>query len=142
MMSKIDELVKARVDAEVAARLLQEKERLSHHSAAADEAPQDKAAVNSAPAAFDYSDELFQEQRPNMAKLVSDDFINVTVLEGKEVSLEFTVENKSTMTWPFKPFIQNEKDKSVKQIVDALLKPGDKTTCYYRFRAPLHQDQK
>jgi len=40
-----------------------------------------------------------------MAKLVSDDFINVTVLEGKEVSLEFTVENKSTMTWPFKPFI-------------------------------------
>jgi hypothetical protein len=49
-----------------------------------------------------------------MACLVSADFLNVDAIEGREIALEFNVENKSTMAWPFKPFIQNEKDKSVK----------------------------
>ena len=46
------------------------------------------------------------------------------------------------MAWPFKPFIQNEKDKAVKQVVDVQLQPGEKTTCRYMFRAPLQKDQK
>lgn len=54
-----------------------------------------------------------------MATLVSAKFINIDVMEGREVSLEFTIENKSHMAWPFKPFVQNEQDKTVKQVVDA-----------------------
>ena len=56
-----------------------------------------------------------------MAKRVSADFINIDAIEGREVAIEFEVENQSTMAWPFKPFIQNEKDKTVKQVVDAML---------------------
>lgn len=72
-----------------------------------------------------------------MAVLVSNDFMNVEVIEGREVSLEFTVENKSNMAWPFRPFVQNEKDKSIKQHVDAQLQPGEQTVVRYNFRAPL-----
>ena len=46
-------------------------------------------------------------------------------MEGREVPLEFTVENRSEMKWPFKPFVQNERDKSIKQLVDARLQPGE-----------------
>ena len=56
-----------------------------------------------------------------MAVLVTTDFMNIDVTEGKEVSLEFTVENKSNAPWPFKPFVQNEKEKSVKQHVNTIL---------------------
>ena len=56
-----------------------------------------------------------------MAVLVSNDFMNVDVVEGKEIPLEFTVENQSSMAWPFKPFVQNEKEKQVKQHVDTIL---------------------
>ena len=49
-----------------------------------------------------------------MAKLVSDDFMIIDAVEGQEVTLKFTVENQSAIAWPFKPFVQNEKDKSVK----------------------------
>ena len=49
-----------------------------------------------------------------MAVLVSSDMMSVNVVEGRETALEFTVENKSNMAWPFKPFVQNEKDKSIK----------------------------
>lgn len=59
-------------------------------------------------------EKAYQEQRPKMAVLVSSDFMNVDAIEGRETVLEFTVENKSEMVWPFKPFVQNEKDKSVK----------------------------
>ena len=54
-----------------------------------------------------------------MASLISSDFMTVDVMEGREISLEFTVQNKSEMAWPFKPFVQNEKDKGIKQMVDA-----------------------
>ena len=56
-----------------------------------------------------------------MAKLVSADFMNIDAIEGREVAIEFEIENKSTMAWPFKPFIQNEKDKAIKQVVEAML---------------------
>ena len=75
-----------------------------------------------------------------MAVLTSEDFLNLEVNEGCVVPLEFTVENQSGMTWPFKPFVQNEKDKSVKQLVDVQLKPGEKTTVRYQFRAPLKSE--
>ena len=76
-----------------------------------------------------------------MAKRVSADFMNIDAIEGREVTIEFEVENQSAMAWPFKPFIQNEKDLAIKQVVDALLQPGERTTCRYVFRAPLKQDQ-
>ena len=56
-----------------------------------------------------------------MAMLVSSDFMSVDVIEGREVALEFTVQNQSNMAWPFRPFVQNEKDKGIKQHVDAQL---------------------
>ena len=56
----------------------------------------------------------YQENRPKMAVLVSDDFMNVEVIEGREIALEFTVQNQSSMAWPFKPLVMNEKDKNVK----------------------------
>ena len=63
----------------------------------------------------------YRENLPKMAVLVSSDFMTVDVIEGREVALEFTVENQSNMAWPFRPFVQNEKDKSIKQHVDAQL---------------------
>ena len=61
----------------------------------------------------------YRENLPRMASLISSDFMTVDVMEGREISLEFTVQNKSEMAWPFKPFVQNEKDKGIKQMVDA-----------------------
>ena len=89
-----------------------------------------------------FDEALYTEQQPKMAVLTSPDFLSVEVVEGKEHPLEFTVENKSTMAWPFKPFVQNEKDKSVKQHVDTVLQPGETATIRYMFRAPLYADQK
>lgn len=77
---------------------------------------------------------------PQMAILVSSDFMNLDVYEGQEVFIEFTVENKSDAPWPFKPFVQNEKDKSMKQHVDSILQPGEQSVIRYIFRAPLQQD--
>lgn len=76
-----------------------------------------------------------------MAVLTSSDFMNIDVIEGRDATIEFTVQNKSSLAWPFKPFVQNEKDKSVKQHVDAILQPGQQTTVRYVFRAPLKKDQ-
>lgn len=56
----------------------------------------------------------YRENLPKMAVLISSDDMSVDVVEGKDVSLEFTVENQSSMAWPFKPFVQNEKDKAIK----------------------------
>jgi len=56
----------------------------------------------------------YRDNLPKMAVLVSSDDMSVDVVEGKDVSLEFTVENQSSMAWPFKPFVQNEKDKAIK----------------------------
>lgn len=78
---------------------------------------------------------------PQMAVLVSPDFLNIDVQEGRDATIEFTVENKSSAPWPFKPFVQNEKEKSVKQHVDTILKPGEQAVIRYVFRAPLQQDQ-
>ncbi len=72
-----------------------------------------------------------------MAILKSDSTMQVEVIEGREIALEFTVENQSQMAWPFKPFIQNEKDKTIKQIVEEKLSPGQSAKIKYMFRAPL-----
>lgn len=45
------------------------------------------------------------------------------------------------MAWPFKPFVQNEKDQSIKQLCNAQLQPGEKTDVRFILRAPLQQDQ-
>ena len=42
---------------------------------------------------------------PSMATLVSADFINLDIVEGRDATIEFTVENKSSQPWPFKPFV-------------------------------------
>ena len=76
-----------------------------------------------------------------MAVLTSSDFMTMDVIEGRDATLEFTIQNKSNTAWPFKPFVQNEKDKSIKQIVEAQLQPGDSTIVRYVFRAPLRRDQ-
>jgi len=49
-----------------------------------------------------------------MAVLVSSDFMSIDVIEGREATIEFTVENKSDLAWPFKPLVLNEKEKSIK----------------------------
>lgn len=45
-----------------------------------------------------------------MAVVTSDDEVMLEVFEGQEATVEFTVENQSDIVWPFKPFLQNEKD--------------------------------
>jgi len=42
----------------------------------------------------DFSDDaMYKDQQPRMAKLISNDFMDIDAIEGREVSLEFTVEN-------------------------------------------------
>ena len=55
--------------------------------------------------------ELYQKNRPKMAVLMSDDYMDLNADEGQKISLEFTVENQSEMAWPFKPLVQNEREK-------------------------------
>ena len=50
-----------------------------------------------------------------MAVLVSDDYMDLNADEGQKISLEFTVENQSEMAWPFKPLVQNEREKECRQ---------------------------
>lgn len=47
-----------------------------------------------------------------MAVVTSDEEVVLEVFEGQEATIEFTVENQSGITWPFKPLLQNEKDHS------------------------------
>lgn len=62
----------------------------------------------------------------------------MTVEEGSQIIMEFTVENQSEMTWPFKPLVQNEREPEIKQQVNAKLEPGQKTVVKYVMRAPLY----
>ena len=76
-----------------------------------------------------------------MAVLKSSDFVNLEVVEGKDVPIEFTVKNENDIAWPFKPLVQNEKDTAVRQHVPIQLQPGQETQIKFVFRAPLsHQD--
>jgi len=136
MMSKIEEMVRQRVESEL------ERER-SQMSARNDVSSASLPQIDASMAIDSSSVEMtatYRENLPKMAVLVSDDFMTVDVIEGREVALEFTVQNQSNMAWPFRPFVQNEKDKSIKQHVDAQLQPGEKTVVRYNYRAPLHQD--
>mgnify|MGYP006975647373 CR=1 FL=1 len=63
----------------------------------------------------------YRKNLPKMAILLSSEFMDVKVTEGCEILLEFAVQNNSEMAWPFKPFVQNERDKAIKQLVDAQL---------------------
>jgi len=134
MISKIDEIVRLRVEAEMAL----ERNNTSKNVEIAASQPKGafssvdvtKAASSGGPS-FD----------TKMAVLVSSDFMNIDVVEGKEVVIEFTVENRSNAPWPFKPFVQNEKEKAVKQHVETILQPGKQAVIRYVFRAPLKEDQ-
>ena len=134
MMSKIDEIVRARVEAEMA---LERNNKIKNSEIAASQSKGAYPSVDDTKTSslgvpsFD----------TKMAVLVSNDFMNIDVVEGKEVALEFTVENRSNAPWPFKPFVQNEKEKAVKQHVDTILQPGKQAVIRYVFRAPLKQDQ-
>lgn len=134
MMSKIDEIVRARVEAEMA---LERNNKMKNSEIAASQSKGAYPSVDDTKTSslgvpsFD----------TKMAVLVSNDFMNIDVVEGKEVALEFTVENRSNAPWPFKPFVQNEKEKAVKQHVDTILQPGKQAVIRYVFRAPLKQDQ-
>ena len=103
MMNKIEEMVRQRVESEL------ERER-TNLSARGDQSvsqstlpPVDSSMVSSADTSTDWT--AYRENLPRMAVLVSSDFMNVEVMEGREVSLEFTVENKSALAWPFRPFV-------------------------------------
>ena len=97
MMSKIDEIVRARVEAEMA---LERNNKMKNSEIAASQSkgayPVDDTKTSSLGVpSFD----------TKMAVLVSNDFMNIDVVQGKEVALEFTVENRSNAPWPFKPFV-------------------------------------
>ena len=118
MMNKIEEMVRQRVESELerersamSARNDISQSQISHHVDASMSLDSSSVEMTAA----------YRENLPKMAVLVSDDFMNVEVIEGREIALEFTVQNQSSMAWPFKPFVQNEKDKSIKQHVDAQL---------------------
>lgn len=62
-----------------------------------------------------------------MAIVTSSDSVVLEGFEGQEATLEFTVENQSDIVWPFKPYLQNEKDRNQRQLVDKILQPGQQT---------------
>ena len=134
MMSKIDEIVRARVEAEMA---LERNNKMKNSEIAASQSKGAYPSVDDTKTSSLGVPSFDNE----MAVLVSNDFMNIDVVEGKEVALEFTVENRSNAPWPFKPFVQNEKEKAVKQHVDTILQPGKQAVIRYVFRAPLKQDQ-
>ena len=134
MMSKIDEIVRLRVEAEMA---LERNNTSKNFEIAASQSKGAFPSVDVTKAASS-GGPSFDTQ---MAVLVSSDFMNIDVVEGKEVVLEFTVENRSNAPWPFKPFVQNEKEKAVKQHVETILQPGKQAVIRYVFRAPLKEDQ-
>jgi len=125
MLSKIEAMVRMRVESEMATKMT---ERL-HESQSTSVVVKDAS-------------DLDLDQLPLMAVLTSPDFLTIDAIEGKKVVIEFTVENRSTQAWPFKPFVQNEKDKSIKQMVDVQLAPGQSTTVKYTFQAPLREEHK
>ena len=101
MMSKIEEMVRQRVESEL------ERER-SQMSARNDISSASLPQIDASMAIDSSSVEMtaaYRENIPKMAVLVSDDFMTVDVIEGREVALEFTVQNQSNMAWPFRPFV-------------------------------------
>ena len=80
MMSKIDAIIRQRVESEL------EKERQQPENSKRASEP---AADSVAP----YDVAAYRENQPKMAVLVSKDFMNVDVIEGRESVLEFTVQN-------------------------------------------------
>ena len=134
MMSKIDEIVRQRVESEL------ERERVNNTARDIEMAASPSNGTLPLVDASMAASSVGQIFEPSMAVLISTDFMNIDVIEGREVSLEFTVENKSNTPWPFKPFVQNEKEKAVKQHVNTILQPGEQGVIRYVFRAPLQQD--
>lgn len=89
-----------------------------------------------------YDKELYAANQPKMAVLISDDFCDMSVEEGSQVIMEFTVKNESELAWPFKPLVMNEREPEIKQQVNARLKPGETTVVKYVMRAPLYSQSK
>ena len=77
-----------------------------------------------------------------MAVVTSGDEVMMEAVEGTEAKIEFTVENQSEIAWPFKPYLQNEKDRLQRQLVDKILQPGESTVVSYTFTVPKGQKEK
>ena len=77
-----------------------------------------------------------------MAVVTSGDEVMMEAVEGTEANIEFTVENQSEIAWPFKPYLQNEKDRLQRQCVDKILQPGESTVVSYTFTVPKGQKEK
>ena len=87
-----------------------------------------------------FDKEAYAKNRAKIAVLTSEDTLDFEVMEGTNMSLEFTVENQSEMAWPFKPLVMDERKPEIKQQVNALLQPGQSTVVKYVYRAPLYQE--
>ena len=62
--------------------------------------------------AMEFDKSKYGSDLSKMAVVTSGDEVVLEVIEGQDATLEFTVENQSQIEWPFKPFLQNEKDHS------------------------------
>lgn len=92
--------------------------------------------------AMEFDKSKYGSDLSKMAVVISGDEVVLEVIEGQEATLEFTVENQSQIEWPFKPYLQNEKDHSQRQLVDEILSPGMKSTIRFNFTVPKGQNQK
>lgn len=96
MMNKIEEMVRQRVESEL------ERERsamsarqdnsqsVNNISSIQHQADQSSLSLDSSSVEMTAA---YRENLPKMAVLVSKDFMDVEVIEGREIALEFTVEN-------------------------------------------------
>lgn len=92
--------------------------------------------------AMEFDKSKYGSDLSKMAVVTSGDEVVLEVFEGQDATLEFSVENQSQIEWPFKPFLQNEKDHSQRQIVNEILSPGMKTTVRFHFNVPTGTNQK
>ena len=87
MMNKIEEMVRQRVESELERERTQMSARGDISSATL---PQIDASMVIDSSSVELSS-AYRENLPRMAVLVSDDFMTVDVIEGREIALEFTV---------------------------------------------------
>ena len=71
-----------------------------------------------------------------IAVVTSGDDTSKQCTEGEITKFEFTVQNQSEITWPFKPFLQNEADTNQRQLVDKILQPGESATISFPVTVP------
>ena len=109
MMNKIEEMVRQRVESELerersvmSARNMDNSQSVNI-SSIQNQVDQSTMSLNDSSSVEMTA--AYRENLPKMAVLVSKDFMDVEGIEGREIAIEFTVENQSNMAWPFKPFV-------------------------------------